>query len=314
MEIISGTLDFNFEKRTAAAIGKFDGVHRGHLLILDKLWEYRKNGLQTVVITFDFSQQSLNSGKKREVLTTTIEKRLIMDASGVDVLIELPFEKIASISAEEFVEDILVSKLNISKAVVGEDCTFGYKALGNAELLTELGGKYDYETDVIEKLRYEDQEISSTYLRELVEKGEVEKVKVMSRQPYFVYGNFYKTGGLGQKFGYPYCVYDVPKEKVMLPSGLYYTKIMYNDVFYPSLSYVNNKEKKIESYLFEASREIGYDDISVGFFKYVREPFDEDGSEDDHQKMREYFKKEIVAAINWHRENDYVPEDVWLRQ
>lgn len=315
MEIITGTLDFKIDKKSVVTIGKFDGIHRGHLLILDTMWNYKQKGFKSVVITFDTSPQVALGMRNREQLTTTQEKRLVMDAAGVDVLIEFPFnEETAKISAEDFIKDILVDKLNVGRIVVGDDCTFGYKALGTPELLTELGDKYGYETDVIEKLKYNGQVISATYLRELVAKGEVEAVKEMSRQPYFVYGSSYKTGGLGHKFGFPYCVFEIAEDKVMPLSGLYYTKIYYDDVFYPSLSFVDADKRIVESYLFDASREIGYDNISVGFFKYVREPLVEDGSELEHQKVREQFKTEIVAAKNWHRENIYIPEDVCLRQ
>jgi len=315
MEIIKGTLNFKNDKKSIVTIGKFDGIHRGHLLILDKLWEYHNRGYKTIVITFDFAPMAVITGNKTEVLTTMEEKRLVMDAAGVDILIELPFnETTAAISAEDFIKEILVDKLSMSRIVVGEDCTFGHKALGNVELLEKFSSVYNYKTDVIKKLTYNGRVISSSYIRELVSAGNIEDAKAMSRQPYFVLGNPQKLGGLGQKFGYPYCVFDVSEDKVIPPSGLYYTKVMLEDVFYPALSYVSEDNRTIETYLFEATRKMGYDNISVGFFKFVRKPILEDGTLDDHQRMREMFKPEIVGAINWHRENTYIPEDVCLRQ
>lgn len=315
MEIIAGTLDFKSNQNSVVTIGKFDGVHRGHLCILDKLWEYRKSGYKSIVITFDCSPQSRLGKEGCEVLTTTEEKRLIMDAAGVDMLIEFPFnEQTAAITAEDFVEKILIGRLNMKKAVVGEDCTFGHKAHGNAALLQKLGEKFGYKTDVIKKLTYNDEVISSTLIRQLVAKGEVEAVREMSRQPYFVYGNCRKAGGLQQKFGFPYCIFEVPDGKVIPPEGYYYTKVYCEDVFYASLSYVNVKARRIEVYLFEASREIGYDIISVGFFKFARGPVSEDILSLDEGTKDELIKAEIISALNWHRENVYIPEDVCLRQ
>lgn len=315
MEIIAGTLDFESKEQSVVTIGKFDGVHKGHLHILDKLWDYRHEGYKSIVITFDCSPQSALSNDTGEVLTTMEEKRLIMDAAGVDLLIEFPFnEQTAAIAAEDFISEILIGKLNMKRAVVGEDCTFGHKARGNAELLTEMGDKYGYKTDVIKKLTYNGEVISSTYLRQLVSKGEVETVREMSRQPYFVYGNCKKAGGLGQRFGFPYCIFEVANEKVMPPEGFYYTKIYSDDVFYPSFSYVKPKERIIEAILFDASREIGYDVISVGFFKCVQESINLKLKALDEDKQKEVIKAEIVSAINWHRENVYIPEDVCLRQ
>lgn len=314
MDYITKTLDFKIEEKTIVTIGKFDGVHRGHTLILDKLWEYKNQGYKSVVVTFDNSPIEVIKGEKVEKLTTAKEKELIMFACGVDVLIELPFSEIASFSAEHFVEEILVNKLNMAIAVVGEDCSFGYKAAGNAKLLEALGDKYQYETIIIPKLKYGEDVISSTRIRDLVKEGNTEDVRAMMRQPYFVYGSFIEHGGINFKFGQPFCTMTVPEEKVMPKAGLYYTKVMYEDIFYPSLSFVMEEGRKIETFLFEADRYISYENVSVGLFKYIRGPVSEDGSVESHEIMRDIFKKEMIEAMKWHKENIYIPEDVCFQQ
>ena len=137
------------------------------------------------------------------------------------------------------------------------------------------------------------------------------EVREMSRQPYFVYGNVGDEGGLSQKFGLPYCIMRIPEGKVIPPGGLYYSKAMKDDVFYPALSFVSPGRRLIGTYLFEADRNLGYDNISVGLFDFIREPLPSvDPFHLNEKELRDRFKSEIVAALKWHKENLYIPEDV----
>lgn len=312
MRIIKGTLDFQFDKETALSIGKFDGIHLGHKLILDKLWDYHENSnYHTAIITFDVAPLNALKGEKTQLLTTLQEKELVMEASGIDTIVVLPFTpEVSRITAEDFIKDILVKKMNMKAIVMGEDCTFGYEARGNVNMLEEKAAEYGYTTTVFPRKTYNGKIISSTYIREILKEGKVGEVRAMSRQPYFIYGNVVE-GGLRQKFGYPLCVMRVPEDKVVPASGLYYSKIMKDDVFYPSLSFVSQENRYIESYLFSADKNLGYDDISVGLFEYVRESLTPpDAVHLTEPKFRDQFKTEIVEAFKWHRENIYTPEDV----
>lgn len=312
MQVIRNTLDFKFDRKTALSIGKFDGVHRGHMLIIDKLWEYHEKGYHTAVVTFDVSPLRALTGDVQPLLTTQEEKELVLEAAGVDTLVVLPFTpEVSSIEAETFVRDILIDKMNMKAIAVGEDCTFGHKALGRVDLLEKMSKDCGFELNVFPKKTYEGHVISSSYIRTLVSEGRVGEVRRMSRQPYFIYGNVAENGGLSQKFGLPYCLMNVPVDKVIPAAGLYYSKVMKYDVFYPSLSFVSANRRLVGTYLFEADRILGYDDISVGLFEFVREPLPAvDPFHLTEKELRDQFKNEIIGAMKWHKENIYIPEDV----
>lgn len=306
MQIINGTLDFQLKDKTAVAIGKFDGVHKGHELILNALMEYKEKGLKTCVLTFDFPPQAFLVDEPNKVIMTPLEKRLVMEKVGIDILIEFPFrENTASITAENFIEHVLVDQLKMNAVVVGSDCTFGHGAKGNADMLKEYGRKFGFETVVVEKLRDSKGEvISSTLLRDIIISGNMAEYLDKSRNPYFAYGNFKKSGGIGQKFGFPFCILETDEEKLLPTKGIYYTKVFHEDVFYPAISFVSDKAHRIETYMFDGSRDIGRENVAVGFFEFVRKAFEEDNTAYISQEKRiEQFKKELVNARLWHREH-----------
>lgn len=306
MQIINGTLDFQLKDKTAVAIGKFDGVHKGHELILNTLLEYKEKGLKTCVLTFDFPPKAFLVDEPNKVIMTPLEKRLVMEKFGIDILIEFPFrENTASITAENFIEDVLVDQLKMNAVVVGSDCTFGHGAKGNADMLKDFGKRLGFETVVVEKLKDSKGEvISSTLLRDIIISGNMAEYLDKSNNPYFAYGNFKKSGGIGQKFGFPFCILETDEEKLLPTKGIYYTKVLHEDVFYPSISFVSDKTHRIETYMFDGSRDIGRENVAVGFFEFVRKAFEEDNTAYISQEKRiEQFKKELVNARLWHREH-----------
>ena len=306
MQVINGTIDFQLKDKTAVAIGKFDGVHKGHELILNTLMSYKERGYKTCVMTFDFPPNLFFVDAPNRTLMTAQEKRYVMAEMGVDILIEYPFrENTASISAENFIEDVLLDQLKMGVVVAGTDCSFGHGAKGNAKMLKEFAKKHDFECIIIDKIKDEKgQVISSTLLRDIVIKGDVSDYMSKSRWPYFAHGNFKKSGGMGQKFGLPFCVLAVDENKLLPAEGIYYTKVLHDDVYYPAISFVSGKKQRIETYMFDSNRNIGKDNVSVGFYQFVRKAFEGDESAYISQEKRiEQFKGELINAQIWHREH-----------
>ena len=147
MEYITETTDFQIEEPAVVTIGKFDGRHRGHQKLLKQMLEVKaERGLKTAVFTFDMTPGSLVEGKKQTVITTNLERRNNLERIGIDYLVEYPFTKeTARMAPEDFVRDILVSRMHARVIVVGTDCSFGYKGAGNADRLEEWKAKYGYE-------------------------------------------------------------------------------------------------------------------------------------------------------------------------
>ncbi|MDE6748450.1 MAG: adenylyltransferase/cytidyltransferase family protein, partial [Lachnospiraceae bacterium] len=187
MQIIHGTTEFELPHKSAIAIGKFDGIHLGHKKLIANILEQKKNGCLAVVFTFDPSPEAFFSGKEAKELMTAPEKRAAFERMGIDVLIEFPLnEETAATQPERFVTEYLIEKLKASVIVAGTDISFGDKGAGNAELLRKMASCGGYFAQIIDKVTFEGNEISSTLIREAVSRGDMEKVAALLGTPYSI--------------------------------------------------------------------------------------------------------------------------------
>ena len=148
MEIITGTTDFYLEKDTAAAIGKFDGVHIGHRRLLEEIQACKKNGMASCVFTFDPAPAVLFGSRDSRELTTREEKRILFERMGVDILIEFPLTlESAAMPPEMFAEEVLAKRMNVRFVAAGRDLSFGAGGKGNAELLCRMGPELGFAVD-----------------------------------------------------------------------------------------------------------------------------------------------------------------------
>ena len=157
MNYIENCPDFYLKEPTVVTIGKFDGRHRGHQKLLSAMLDIKKTcGYKTAVFTFSIAPVDLVEGKRHTVITTNLERKNNLQKMGMDVLVEYPFTReVSQMSAEEFVREILVGRMQARAIVVGTDCGFGYKRSGNAKLLEKLSPVYGYHLVVIEKEKEE---------------------------------------------------------------------------------------------------------------------------------------------------------------
>lgn len=221
MQYIKNTTKFSVSGPTAVSIGKFDGVHLGHRKLI-RAMQTRKKECQTVLFTFDVPPASIISRDNKGVLTTNEERALLLKEQGVDVLVECPFlEEISSMEPEAFVRDILVEALSCKYIFAGPDCRFGYHRKGDAALLSRLQQKYGYRLEIVEKACYEDVEISSTYIRETLSRGEIEKANEMLGNEFFYGGIVVEGERLGRKLGFPTANLLMARGKVKVPFGVY---------------------------------------------------------------------------------------------
>lgn len=299
MFIISGTTDFNIPENTVVTIGKFDGIHNGHIYILERMRKYIARGYKLCVMTFDMPPASLGFGGDKGTLMTNAEKRLTFAELDIDYYVEFPFyEKTASISAQQFIEEFIVDRMHAKAVVVGDDCTFGQGAKGNGQMLRDFGPIYDYEVEIISKIKVGERELSSTYLRELASKGEVDKISECAFRPYFITGKF-RRDPVNVGTGIQYYVMDVPEEKILPLDGVYYTKAIYEDDYFPAISNVNNERRIVETYIYGGVRGIARGQVTVAFIAYKREELKYYKIADLKKKI----KMDIFEAQKWHKEH-----------
>lgn len=304
MEIIAGTLDFELNRDTAVAIGKFDGMHRGHNRLLQEILDKRQKGLAACVFTFDPSPAVFFGFSDGRELSTREEKRKLLEKMGVDYLIEFPMTaESAGMEPEIFIEDILVKRLHTKWIVAGNDVSFGKKGAGNAMMLEALADKYGYCLTTIDKVKAGDAEISSTLVRKVVEQGDMEYVNVLLGAPYTISGKVVHGKAMGRKMGMP-TVNLVPEEnKLLPPCGVYVSSVRFGGKEYPSISNIgykptvaDNLALGLETYLYDFDRDIYDEEIEVCLYKFLRPEMRFSSLEE----LREQVQKDIFTGKNYH--------------
>ncbi|MBO5335533.1 MAG: bifunctional riboflavin kinase/FAD synthetase [Lachnospiraceae bacterium] len=279
MKIISNTTEFYLGGETAVAIGKFDGVHLGHRRLLWEINEQKKRGLMTCVFTFDPTPAVLFGMSDGKEITTKEEKRSIFEKLGVDILIEFPLTKeTAAIQPESFVKDILVKQMHTKFVAAGTDLSFGNKGAGNAALLTKLGQELKFQVKTIDKISVDGIEVSSTYIRKLIENGEMEQTVKMLGMPYLIKGKVVHGNRIGRTLGFPTVNLLPGAEKLLPPNGVYRSEVLVGTRMYQAITNIGCKptvaeEKKVvgaESYLYDFSEEIYDREIEVSLYEFKR--------------------------------------------
>ena len=234
MIYLRGTTDFNIEESTVITFGKFDGIHRGHRLLLDTVLEKKADDLKAVVFTFDIPPRKKVEDDRGDVLTTNEEKMHIFENIGIDYVVECPFtEEIRNMDAVDFIR-MMVEKLHVKYMVVGTDFHFGHNRMGDYQLLLEYADKFGYEVQVIEKIQSDGRDISSTYIREYIKEGNIEKANELLGYSFF--GN-----EIGRTIGFP-TVNLVPEaDKLLPPFGVYITRILIGGEEYCGITNVGCK-------------------------------------------------------------------------
>lgn len=278
MQIIERETDFQLDRPSAVAIGKFDGVHRGHQSLLRHVLEQREKGLQAVVFTFDPSPAALFSGESLPELTTKREKRTLFRELGIDVLIEFPLNfTTAAMEPETFVEKILAERMKTAYIAAGEDLSFGNKGKGDAALLQKMAGKFGYRTEIIEKVCLEGVEISSSYVREVIKAGDMERAERLIGEAYSVSGIVAHGKKLGRRLGMPTVNLLPEREKLLPPYGVYFSEVSVGERVYKGITNIGckptvNDEKQtgVETYLYDFAQDIYGREITVRLFSFLR--------------------------------------------
>lgn len=194
--------------RSAVAIGKFDGVHAGHRAVIERLKaDAAESDARSVAVTFDRNPlELLRPELCPENVVTTERKLELLGELGLDATLMLTFDQaLASRSAEDFVEEILVGALRVSTVLVGSDFRFGHRGAGTPDLLRELGPKFDFTVDVVEDVFLDESErrVSSSWIRELLVSGEVRAASDVLERPVDVRGVVVHGLKRGRELGFP---------------------------------------------------------------------------------------------------------------
>ncbi|MEZ3486451.1 MAG: bifunctional riboflavin kinase/FAD synthetase [Lachnospiraceae bacterium] len=272
MRYINRPDDYEGSKESAVTFGKFDGLHRGHQKLVEKVQELgSKEGINSIVCAFDMRPLWADTGRTVRMLMNGAERRSYLEGKA-DVLLEWPFDQTFSrIRAEEFIRDIIRGLFHARYVVVGTDFQFGYEKQGDIHMLKEYEKEYGYRLIVIEKERYGGRVISSSYIKEVLRQGDVLLAARLLGYAYGITGKVEHGRKLGRTLGFPTFNVAWPKEKLLPPRGVYASEVLVSGRWYPAISNVGVKptvseEERvlIESFLF------GYDGDAYGKTVSVR--------------------------------------------
>lgn len=244
MHVITGTREFQIEEPTAVTIGKFDGRHKGHQKLLREMLCFKeRQGLKAAVFTFDMAPAGVMAGRVQTVITTNQERRNKMAKVGIDYLVEYPFDQeTAHMRPEDFVSEVLVRQMHAKAVVVGTDCSFGYKGAGNAQLLKEMSESCGFEAVIIEKEQDDHRDISSTYVREELDLGNMEKANELLGEPYAIHGVVVHGNHIGGAIlGFPTANILPPPEKHLPPFGVYVSQVLVDGSLYRGVTNIGKK-------------------------------------------------------------------------
>ena len=216
MQYITGIDSHQWKKSTAVTLGKFDGLHRGHQKLVDRIMKYGNEGCESVLCAFDMGRDSLMSKE---------ERRRHLEGK-IDYLIDYPFTReLREMEAEMFIEKILFRTLHAVHLVVGTDFSFGHNRRGNAAMLRQYAEKYGYTVDVLEKERYQGRVISSTYIKEALAGGNVALAAQLLGYPYEMSGTVEHGRHLGRTLGFPTMNIEPEENKIMPRFGVYACRV-----------------------------------------------------------------------------------------
>jgi riboflavin kinase / FMN adenylyltransferase len=239
---------------TAVALGKFDGVHRGHQRVIQPICkpakgeeageklslpspDSAKQHVYSTVVTFDPHPQAFFSGKPRALLTPLDEKVQQLSKLGVEQLVLLPFDReLCSLTPEDFVKKIIVEQLQATQVSVGNDFRFGSNRSGTALEMQILAARYNIPVTIVALETCADESpvpmntldqsrISTSLIREILEDGDVERAKELLGRPYALIGTVIQGQQLGRTIGFPTANIELPKDKFIPQIGVYAVRI-----------------------------------------------------------------------------------------
>lgn len=279
--------DFNeIEKNpnSIVTVGTFDGVHRGHQLIIQRLLEISKqNNLRHLLITFDPHPQIVlqKADRKQIFLLTTIEERLkLFQSFGIENVLIIPFSnEFANIDAKDFIIEYLVKKVGLHSLLIGYDHLFGKNRQGNEDLLKDLSLEHNFNIEKIKAFQENELIISSTILRNLILTKQVEQANQLLGYPYFVEDIVVEGSKRGRTLGFPTLNFSFSNKYKLIPSqGVYFvsTEIDSKTIYGMASigvrpTFEDEGELLLEVHLFDFNRDLYGKKVSVNFHKFIRE-------------------------------------------
>lgn len=304
MQVLDETNISQFDNYKAIALGNFDGIHLGHQSLLKTVVNLAKeNNLKSSVFTFkQHTMEILDPKKKPNLIMTMRKKTEVFRQFNLDYAIFFNFNKdFSHLSPEDYVKEILLKKLKMKIVVIGNNYRFGYKGLGDAEILYKYSKKYNFILNVIEPVKINGKVISSSYIRELIKSGEIEAANKYLGRAFSLEGIIIEGKKIGRQIGFPTANLKINDNIIVPKVGVYITRIKVFNQCYLGVTNVGfnptfgNNSISIESYIIDFDNNIYNKFIEVEFIKRIRDEV----KFKDIESLRNQLIKDVAYAKNF---------------
>ncbi|KMQ50679.1 Riboflavin kinase [Chitinispirillum alkaliphilum] len=304
-------------QKSIVTVGNFDGVHKGHAILIDEVVKRCKaEDARSVVVTFNPHTRSVVYPELSQMLITTQdEKEILIESFGVDYLLVIPFnEQFSRLPSEDFVRTILADKLNCKGWVMGEGHSVGKNRCGKKNLLPEVVSKYHIKTIIANLYTQEDMVISSTQIRKLIIEGRISDAVALLGHPYLI--RVQRTVGtkVGTKLGYPTLNFRKPSsQKVIPPAGVYAAELNFSGSKIQGALYFGNcptfpdRDTHFEFHAFDLgnTEPINGEWCNIWLHRFIRKDIVFSNESEltvqiaqDINDIKEYFSQETMNGFN----------------
>lgn len=300
MTVLEELARLHSDNPTVVTVGMFDGVHRGHQYLIQRLKEAAaRKGCASAVITFTNHPRSVMRPDTHVPLLNTPEDRLrLISEQGVDLVVPLSFTlEFSYLRAREFVQ-VLIQSLNMKGLVVGPDFAFGYQREGTAEVLADLGEELGFTVEVVHPLTLEDIAVSSTEARNCVEAGDLAHAATILGRPFTISGFVVEGDKRGRAIGFPTANVAVQPGCIVPAHGVYATWTLADGRAHPSATNIGVRPtfgggaRQIETHLLDYNGDLYNAKLWVAFTRKLRNEQSFSGIE----SLVEQLRRDVAAA------------------
>ena len=304
MEIVHSVRKLNTKKKTAVAVGYFDGMHLGHQELIHRMIEYaKKYNYSPAILTFDMHILRAEGKGKHDLFPREYTMHLA-EKEGIDFYIDLPFEEIRNLKPDQFAKNILGEQFLCADAVFcGSDFRYGRDRAGTIENLKLSGKENNFSVYEVEAVTLDGEIISTTRIKEFMKEGNVKEANRMLGKPYSICGEVIHGNHLAQLMGFPTANILVPDSILPPKKGVYLTETIFHGHNYRSITNIGTRptitddvKSTAETHILDFNDDIYGEKILVKFYEFIR----------PEQKFNnvEELKRTVIQNINYAKECD----------
>lgn len=309
MQVIRNLESQVFSGRPVVGVGVFDGVHQGHMKIIEEVKTHARQRKESAgILTFHpHPARTIDPESAPPVLCSLEHKLCILERTGLDFAVVIDFNlDVARTGAVQFFEEVIVRRMKASCVVVGEDYQFGRGREGNVSLMRKLGQRHGVDVAAMPAVKLDNERVSSSKIRSLIIIGELDAAEKLLGRPYVVAGKIVRGFGRGRSLGFPTANLD-PQQEVLPPTGVYVAEAALGDEVHLALASIGvcptfgeGQDPTVEIHVLGVERDLYDKTFCVRFRQYLRREMKFASAEDLVNQMN----KDKSEALLWVEENE----------